>query len=242
MKNGFIVTGTDTDVGKTFVTATLSLWLQDQGIDLGPMKPVQTGSEFRNGIWNAPDLDFTLTTLGKDPEPNHRQLMQPFCYEPACSPHLAVGEGEETPSIAAIQNAAEKLALRHQAIVIEGAGGLMVPLNDTETMIDLFAAVQLPVILVARVGLGTINHTLLSVNALRQRGLTVAGFIMNETVPQSDDDAFIRADNPKTIAKFGDVPYLGTLPFSPDPSPETLRAAAKNLSGLESAFAHILGQ
>jgi len=240
MKNGFIVTGTDTDVGKTYVTATLSLWLQDQGIDLGPMKPVQTGAEFRDGIWNAPDLDFTLATLGKTPEPNHRQLMQPFCYKPACSPHLAPGENEVAPSIAEIQKAAKKLAVRHQAIVIEGAGGLMVPLNETETMIDLFAAVQLPVILVARVGLGTINHTLLSIEALRQRHIPVAGFIMNETMPQSEDDAFIRANNPSTIAKFGNAPYLGTLPFSPDPTPQSLRAAAQNLSGLQDVFAHIL--
>jgi dethiobiotin synthetase len=240
MTKGFIITGTDTDVGKTFVTATLSLWLQDQGVNLGPMKPVQTGSVFRDNVWNAPDLDFTLSMLGKSPAPEHRKLMQPFCYEPACSPHLAVPAGDTGPTCDAIVGAAMELSHHHDAIVVEGAGGLMVPLNDREMMVDLFTALRLPIVLVARVGLGTINHTLLSIEALKRRGLTVAGVVMNETTPQSADDAFIRADNPKTITHFGKVPFLGTLPFSPEPTPDTLRSAARHLSGLPEVFAQIL--
>ncbi len=240
MTKGFIITGTDTDVGKTFVTATLSLWLQDQGVNLGPMKPVQTGSVFRDNVWNAPDLDFTLSILGKSPTPEHRKLMQPFCYETACSPHLAVPAGEMAPNCNAIVKTAMELASHHDAIVVEGAGGLMVPLNDGEMMVDLFTALQLPIILVARVGLGTINHTLLSIEALERRGLTIAGVVMNETTPQSEDDAFIRADNPKTITRFGKVPFLGTLPFSPEPTPDALRHAARNLSGLHNVFAQIM--
>jgi len=242
MTKGFIVTGTDTDVGKTFVTATLSLWLRDQGVDLAPMKPVQTGAEFRDGVWNAPDLDFTLSTLGMTPDPEHRKLMQPYCYEIACSPHLAVPAGEVAPSISGIVKTAQALSERHQSIVVEGAGGLMVPLNDTETMIDLFAELNMPVVLVGRVGLGAINHILLSLSALRQRNIPVAGVILNETRPQSADDAFIRADNPKTIARFDKAAYLGTLPYTTHATTESLRTAAKSLIDLETIFAPLLGR
>lgn len=239
--NGFVVTGTDTDVGKTHVTASLCLWLRAQGVAIAPMKPVQTGSTPRpGGGFIAPDLQFTLDRLGLAPEAEDRALMQPFCYGPACSPHLAVGPGEAEPTVGGIAAAARRLGERFPAVAVEGAGGLMVPLNPRETMLDLFAALGLPVVLVARVGLGTINHALLSLLALKARGLAVAGVVLNETRPQSPDDAFIRADNPASIAWFGGAPVLGTLPFLPEPSAEAMLAAASRLEGLDRAFAHLL--
>lgn len=242
MLRGFVVTGTDTDVGKTFTTAALSLWLHHQGVAIAPMKPVQTGAKPMADGLRAPDLDFTLGVLGLNPTPEERDLMQPFCYIPACSPHLAVGPDEAAPSVEAIMAAAEALGERHPAVVVEGAGGLMVPLNDREMMIDLFAALNLPVVLVGRVGLGTINHVLLSIDALKSRHIPVAGVILNETRPQGAEDAFIRADNPRTIAHFGGVPCLGTLPFTPKPTLEKLLAAANGLSSLDAAFAHLLAR
>lgn len=242
MFRGFVVTGTDTDVGKTFTTAALSLWLRNQGLGIVPMKPVQTGAKPMSDGLRAPDLDFTLGVLDYVPTPEERDLMQPFCYIPACSPHLAVAEDEVAPSVEAIVGAAEELGRRHPAVVVEGAGGLMVPLNDREMMIDLFAALNLPVVLVGRVGLGTINHVLLSIDALKSRHIPVAGVILNETRPQGSEDAFIRADNPRTIAHFGGVPCFGTLPFTPEPTLESLLAAANGLSGLDAAFAHLLAR
>ncbi|MBN2751932.1 MAG: dethiobiotin synthase [Rhodospirillaceae bacterium] len=241
MLTGFVVTGTDTDVGKTMTTAALSLWVQSQGLDIAPMKPTQTGATFRDGIWNAPDLDFTLDMLGRTPQPDERHLMQPFCFEPACSPHLAVKAGDTPPTVAAIVAAATALAARHNAIVVEGAGGLMVPLNADEMMIDLFAALALPVVLVGRVGLGSINHVLLSLEALKSRNIPILGVVLNETQPQNNADAFIRADNPRSIEHFGGVRCLGTLPFTPEPTPARLLAAASALPGLPSAFASLLG-
>ncbi len=239
--NGFVVTGTDTDVGKTHVTAALCLWLQSRGVPIAPMKPVQTGSTpLPEGGFVAPDLQFSLDRLGLAPEPATRALMQPFCYGPACSPHLAVAPGEAEPTVAAIAAAAAALGQRFPAVAVEGAGGLIVPLNRRETMLDLFAALGLPVVLVARVGLGTINHTLLSVLALKGRGVPVAGVVLNETRPQAAEDAFIRADNPAAIERFGGVPVFGTLPFLPETSAEALLAAANRLEGLDRAFAHLL--
>ncbi len=237
MLKGFVVTGTD--VGKTVTTAALCLWLKARGVSVAPMKPVQTGATFRDGRWNAPDLDFTLSLLGLDPAPADRARMQPFCFRPACSPHLAVGPGETPPSVAAIAAAAQDLSARFPILAVEGAGGLMVPLNQDELMIDLFAALGLPVVLVGRVGLGAINHVLLSLAALKSRNVPVAGVILNETRPQDEADAFIRADNPRAIAHFGGVPCLGTLPFTPDPDPARL-AAAERLPGLASAFTPLL--
>jgi dethiobiotin synthetase len=240
MPKGFVITGTDTDVGKTVTTAALCLWLKSRGVSVAPMKPVQTGATFRDGRWNAPDLDFTLAMLGLSPTPADRACMQPFCYRTACSPHLAVGSGETPPSVAKMTEAAAALSSRFPAIAVEGAGGLMVPLNQDELMIDLFAALKLPVVLVGRVGLGAINHVLLSLEALRRRAIPVAGVVLNETRPQGEDDAFIRADNPRSIAHFGGVPCLGTLPFTPDPDPARLTAAAERLPGLAAAFAPLL--
>ncbi len=238
---GFVVTGTDTDVGKTHATAALCLWLHARGVAVAPMKPVQTGSTpVPGGGFVAPDLQFTLDRLGLAPAPEDRASMQPFCYGPACSPHLAVAPGEAEPTVAAIAATARRLGARFPAVAVEGAGGLMVPLNPRETMLDLFAALGLPVVLVARVGLGTINHTLLSLMALKARGLAVAGVVLNETRPQSAEDAFIRADNPGTIAAFGGVPVFGTLPFLADASAAALRDATARLDGLDRAFAHLL--
>jgi len=238
---GFVVTGTDTDVGKTTTTTALSLWLRHSGLDLAPMKPTQTGaSRDADGLWHAPDLDFTLGMLGLAPAPEERALMQPFCFEPACSPHLAVAPGETPPTVAAIADAAAKLAARRDAIVVEGAGGLMVPLNDREMMVDLFAALGLPVVLVGHTGLGGINHVLLSLEALKTRGIPVLGVALNQIRPPRDDDAFIRADNPRAIERFGGVPYLGTLPYMTEQTPESLLAAATAMPGLAAAFAPLL--
>ncbi|SBW04011.1 ATP-dependent dethiobiotin synthetase BioD [uncultured Alphaproteobacteria bacterium] len=238
---GFVVTGTDTDVGKTHVTAALCLWLQSRGVAVAPMKPVQTGSRpLPDGSFAAPDLDFSLDRLDLAPDAEERALMQPFCYGPACSPHLAVGPGEAGPTVDGILAAAHRLGERFPAVAVEGAGGLMVPLNTRETMLDLFAALGLPVVLVARVGLGTINHALLSAMALKTRGVAVAGVVLNETRPQSPEDAFIRADNPATISWFGQVPVFGTLPFLAETSAAALRDAANRLEGLDRAFAHLL--
>jgi len=241
MLRGFVVTGTDTDVGKTMTTAALALWLRHVGLDLAPMKPTQTGaSRDASGLWHAPDLDFTLGMLGLDPAPEERALMQPFCFKPACSPHLAAAPGETPPSVAAIAEAARALAARRAAIVVEGAGGLMVPLNGSEMMIDLFAALALPVVLVGRVGLGSINHVLLSLEALKMRRIPVLGVVLNETHPQDEADAFIRADNPRTIERVSGAPCLGTLPFIPEPTPARLLSAAQALPGLAAAFAPLL--
>jgi dethiobiotin synthetase len=107
--------------------------------------------------------------------------------------------------------AARKLASDYEFVIAEGAGGIMVPLNHRETMLDLMQALKFPVLVVARPGLGTINHTLLSIRALRSDGLDIAGVVFVASKP--GQAGFIEEDNAATIEQFGKVPVLGTIPY-----------------------------
>ena len=216
MGRGIFVTGTDTGVGKTLVTAGIVRWLRNQGVDAVPMKPVQTGGEWRSRLRGserlvAPDLEFVLSAADLRPGDDEMQLMSPYVYEPACSPHLAGRmEGRYVePSV--VKDCADRLLGEHQAVVVEGAGGIEVPLNESATMLDLMVLLGFPVVLVSRFGLGTINHALLSVNALRSAGLDLIGVVFNQIEQPSAESRFIEEDNPEAVARFGNVPVLGKI-------------------------------
>ena len=223
MSRGIFITGTDTGIGKTVVTAGILRWLRRQNIDAVPMKPVQTGARRQGRRLISPDLEFCLAASGIEPGAGEAKLMQPYAYEPACSPHLAGRLAHKYPEISEVVKCAEGLLRKHQAVVVEGAGGIMVPLNENDTMLDLMKELAYPVVLVARFGLGTINHTLLSVNALRAGGLNLLGVVFNHTEPPRPENRFIEADNPEIIARFGKTPVLGKLKYFENLDP----AAAK---------------
>ena len=207
---GIFVTGTDTDVGKTALTALLLTEWRRRGIDAVPMKPAQTGCA-GDGV---PDLDYALSLSGASFPPDARALMAPYRFEPACSPHLAAERAGTRIEISVILSAAERLAERHDRLVVEGAGGLLVPLNRRETMLDLAKALRLPVVVVARPGLGTINHTLMTLEILRSAEARIAGVVFVASTP--DEPGFIERDNVETIRKIGAVPILGTIPNDPE--------------------------
>lgn len=211
MTRGLFITGTGTEVGKTVVAAGILCWLRGLGMDAVPMKPVQTGAEPRGDDLCAPDLEFCLAAAGLDPSDDDRQIMAPYRYLPACSPHLA-GELEgHYPSLERIVDCAGQLARDHDLVVAEGAGGIMVPLDRSQTMLDLMKVLDYPVVLVALSGLGTINHTLLSLEALRAAGLRILGVVLNDMEPGADGSVPIEEDNRKTITDFGGVEVLGRL-------------------------------
>ena len=235
--NGLFVTGTDTGVGKTVLSALLLAELRRRGTDAAPMKPVQTGCE-----GNIPDLDYSLAMASMKTDAETRRAMAPYTFEPACSPHLAAELAGVEIDLAEIVIAARNLANRFEFIVAEGAGGILVPLNRRAAseaqiisegnrvppgsiMLDLMQALRFPVILAARPGLGTINHTLLSIRALRSDGIEIAGVVF---IAGTDaEPGFIEEDNANTIEQFGKVPVLGTIPFcvqlqSPNPVYEDL--------------------
>lgn len=213
MGRGIFVTGTDTGVGKTLVAAGIVRWLRNQGIDAVPMKPVQTGGEMRGKRLVAPDLEFVLSVANMQPSDDEVRLMSPYVYEPACSPHLAGRMAGRYVKPSVVKDCADRLLTQHEAIVVEGAGGIQVPLNESDTMLDLMVLLGYPVVLVARFGLGTINHSLLSVNTLRGAGLNLIGVVFNWAEPAAEEDRFIEEDNPEAIARFGNVPVLGKIMY-----------------------------
>jgi len=214
MSRGIFITGTGTGVGKTVVTAAILRGARAAGIDALPFKPVQTGAvEGPDGL-RAPDVEFALSAAGLDATRDEAATMAPFLYKPACSPHLAGRLAGEPVRLEAVRACAEKLLARHDALIVEGAGGVMAPLNDSATMLDLMGTLSMGVLVVALDGLGTINHTLLMLAALRQADIEVLGVVFNQPEPPADGDDFIRRDNPETIARFSGAAVLGQLPHA----------------------------
>ena len=208
---GWFVTGTDTGVGKTHVTALLLAALRQAGVDAVPMKPVQTGCRLRRGVLVAPDLEVALTAAGLTPAPDEKRWMCPARFRTPCSPDLAAEREGGRIRVLELLAAYRRLTARHGAVVVEGAGGIMVPLNARETMLDLMRALRLPVVLVARPGLGTINHTLLSLAALRAARLPLAGVVLNATRP--GEGRGLADSNRAAIERLGNVKVLAVLPW-----------------------------
>ncbi len=235
MNNGLFVTGTSTDVGKTVVTAGILRYLRGRGQDVVPMKPVQTGATKSGEGWLAPDLETHLQVAGLAPTPEERGWMNPYAYEPACSPHLAGRMAEHYVRLEHCVACAEELGGRHQGVLIEGAGGLLVPLNEDETQLSLIIHLEVPVLIVAHIGLGTVNHCLLTIEALQQAEVPIAGVVFNAPTPGAGDD-FIGRDNPEAVKQFGGVDVLGNVPYLGDLSgdPESAWGIfADNMPGLE---------
>ena len=211
---GLFITGTGTDVGKTVAAAGLLRGLRARGLDAVPMKPVQTGARHDpDGSWNAPDLDLSLNAAGLAPPHAERLRMAPYLYEPPCSPHLAARLYGRPVDPAVILESAEWLAARHDALVVEGAGGVLVPLDERRTMADLMVFLGFPVVLVSPGGLGAINHALLSIEAIRARGLRLLGVVLVEKRPVPDVARYVHEDNARTIAELGRTTILARIPF-----------------------------
>lgn len=211
---GFFVTGTDTDAGKTVAAAAVLVSLRASGIDAVPMKPVQTGGVCSQDGLRSPDLDFCLRMAGLKADPEELRDMAPYIYEPACSPHLAASLSGRDISLERICEAFTNLLKKHEFVVVEGAGGLLAPLAAETTMIDLMAALDLPVILAARPGLGTINHTLLSIRELESSGLSLHGIIFCETTQTGWGQ--IEQNNLETISRMAKAPVLGRISHIPE--------------------------
>jgi dethiobiotin synthetase len=203
---GLFVTGTDTGVGKTEVACALVGGARAAGLDVGAMKPAQSGLV----PGEASDAErLRQAAGGADP----MDLVCPYQFGPPLAPGVAARLAGVEISLPRIVEAARALAARHAALLVEGAGGLLVPLTPAGTYADLAVALGLPVLVVARAGLGTVNHTALTLEALRARGLAVAGVVLNRTVP--DDDASV-PHNAAEIERLTDARVLATLPYLRD--------------------------
>ncbi len=224
MKNklrGYFITGTDTDAGKTIACAAVAAICQDAGYRVLPAKPVQTGCPARYPRL-APDLAVCRRLAGIAIPPAALPLLTSYRFAPACSPHLAAARAGIRISVAKIARDLRQLQTMADLLVVEGAGGVLAPLNQRQTMLDLMRELELPVILVSRTQLGAINHALLSLRVLRQAGIRVAGVLFNATRPGRPN--YIEADNRRCIPSMGRVLSLGHIPYWPDLP--TLRPAA----------------
>jgi malonyl-CoA O-methyltransferase len=204
-RSGAFVTGTDTNVGKTIVSACLvHRWNADY------WKPAQTGVADEPG-----DTPTVAALAGASPDRIH---LPRYTLKAPLSPEAAA-------ALEGIQISIEDFTLPtgDGPIVVEGAGGVLVPIGAGRTMADLMRHLGLPVVLVARGSLGTINHTLLSLEALRARGLVVAGVVINGADQDGNGDA---------IARLGDTRILGVVPRMEPLTPEAVQLAARQVEGL----------
>lgn len=207
---GVFVTGTDTGVGKTVVAAALTA--ATGGV---PFKPVVTGLD-DPGPW---DHEILAAAAGVDP-----QRVSPHRYGPPVSPHLAAAMAGEVLELDELADAARRAA-GDRFIVVEGVGGLLVPLTHRHTVRDLAARLSLPLLVVARPGLGTISHTLLTLEAARAVELHVAAVVIT---PWPDEPSAMQESNRETIARLGDVEVV-TLGHLDPRDPDALAAAGAQL-------------
>jgi dethiobiotin synthetase len=180
MKQAFFITGTDTDVGKTYVACKLINEYVAQGYKVVGMKPVAAGGDFVDGKWLNDDV---LKLEAASNVKALRNLTNPYSFKEAIAPHIAAEKSGVEIKIEVIQQAFKQLAEMADIVIIEGAGGFLVPLNSKESMADLAAALNIPVILVVGMKLGCINHSLLTVEAIQARNLNLHGWIANKIAP-----------------------------------------------------------
>ncbi|MBI2422310.1 MAG: dethiobiotin synthase [Candidatus Hydrogenedentes bacterium] len=216
MSDRVFIAGTGTDVGKTVVTAGILRYLRQREVDAVVMKPVQTGADTAQQPWRAPDLEAHWRAAAFDPQDEPYSRFCPYLYAPACSPHLAARLAGDAIDPKVIHQNARALLETHEYLIVEGAGGIYVPLTDRYTNLDLMKEMACPIILVAHVALGTINYTLLSLESMNHAGLKVAGIILSTPEPLSESARFIAEDNPAAIEAFTEVPIFGIVPWLED--------------------------
>jgi dethiobiotin synthetase len=214
---GVFVTGTDTEVGKTVLAAAICAAAADSGISVAAFKPVVTGlDEEPTGDWPRDhELLASVCNSGQGPDD-----VAPYRYGPAVSPHLAEQLAGEALDTDGLVEAAEAQAERAEALVVEGVGGLLVPLTNDYLVRDFAGELSLPVVIAARPGLGTISHSLLTIEAARAVALRIQAVVLT---PWPDDPSQIEWSNLETIERFGEVPVIG-LPHT-DPEPHSLAEA-----------------
>lgn len=203
---GLFITGTDTGVGKTLVASGLAAWCRLQGIEVGVMKPIATGE--RRRISSDASL-LAQAAAVSDPWP----LINPVCYRDPLAPYVAAQRAHRPVRLAAVVRAFRELSQRHEVLIVEGIGGLLVPLSRRTTVVEMIRLLDLPLLIVARRRLGTLNHTLLTVEHARRAGLKVAGVVLNAAdPPAADPDARLaERTNPAALRAMLPVPLVGNL-------------------------------
>jgi dethiobiotin synthetase len=225
MSKGFFVTGTDTGVGKTIITAALILAISRLGFTTGGMKPVETGCLREGNVLIPSDGMFIKTVAHME---DNIDSVSPCRFLNPLAP-LAASEMEKTTvDLQTIRKACDTLSGKYAVIIVEGIGGLLVPITENYFVSNLARELGFPIIIVSKPGLGTINHTLLTVNHAVREGLAVAGIIINYNRPH--EGTLAERTNPDIIKKVSPVPLIGIFPHLESLKISTIeKAAIENL-------------
>lgn len=217
MKQGIFVTGTDTDVGKTIIAGHLARELRTLEVDTGVMKPLASGGTVKvNPLTGeekliSEDAELLAKLSGVE---DALDEITPLCFREALAPLPAAEIENRTIELAPVLETYRKLCRRHEFMVVEGIGGLMVPLTGTYYVLDLIRELELPLLVVAHTGIGTLNHTILTVKAAQAQGIEVVGTILNNTEPAQQGLA--ERTNPDVLEKCLNVPVLSIVPYLDD--------------------------
>ncbi|MBN1833976.1 MAG: dethiobiotin synthase [Deltaproteobacteria bacterium] len=219
MGKGLFITGTDTGVGKTLVSVGLITLFKERGIRVGVMKPAESGCRREEGRL-IPEDAIMLKNAAESQD--DLDMINPYALKAPLAPALAAEmEGVEI-RLEIIQKAFEILTSRHDMIIVEGAGGFLVPLFGNFFMADLIKKLDLPLLLVTEAKLGIINHTLLTLACARERKIPVLGIVMNHA---SDQQGLPETLNPEALRRWAHAPFLGSIPFMPGFDNEAIKRA-----------------
>ncbi len=208
---GIFITGTDTGVGKTYVATGIARALRSSGVDVGVMKPAETGCRRvsrRLVPSDAVDLVKAAGVL------DSIDRVCPYRFSKPLAPAVAAGIEGKNISLRKIVHAFDRLAEIHDFMIVEGAGGIMVPLSGEYLYLDLARDLHLPVVIVARPGLGTINHTLLTISVLKQHRIKIAGVVINHAMDKKRRLA--ERTSPAAIEKISGIKVLGAVRYGDD--------------------------
>ena len=220
MTRGVFVTGTDTGVGKTLVCCALLHALAARGVRAAPMKPIAAGAIEHAGRWVNEDTLRLLEAAGRDA--SFADLTTPILLREPIAPHIAAAREGRSMALQPVAEALAQLALSGNFLVVEGVGGLRVPLDDRTDTVDLARAIGLPIVLVVGLRLGCLNHALLTAEAIEAARLRLAGWIANSIDPHMA----VADENVAALQSRLRAPLLGRMPFMARPD---ARALAANL-------------
>ena len=206
----YFITATDTDAGKTFVTTQLLKNWSKYGYKTLGFKPVASGCQpTGEGLQN----NDALKIMAAASVSLSYKIVNPYAFEPAIAPHIAAQKAGVTINIQTIANSILHYQEQADYLLVEGVGGWLVPLNERETIADLAALLNFPVILVVNLRLGCINQALLTAQAIERTGMKIAGWIANNAVPEEENPMTHQAENIHSLKERLNAPLLGVLPY-----------------------------
>ena len=212
--NSLFITGTDTDVGKTYVAAGLAVTLRKMGIDVGIMKPFAAGTPQKKGFKSEDVEILSRAAQVSDPE----ELINPQFFKMAASPYTASKSLKVKVKVDSVLSSFKKLSNLHSMLLVEGMGGIMTPILKNYFVTDLIKDMKLPAVIVTRTRIGTVNHTIMTCKMCEKYKIPIKGIIINNF----DSDGYKVKTLKRDLQSLTGVPILGTIPFIDNLSDDSL--------------------